>query len=415
MHVFKAFKKISAVKTPTLIWVTLVLTFFSTRISTNPSQSLNTIHVVSCFLLGISVSIYMLKWSSKLVLLKKNILASTMGMMMLLASILYTLLLMINDSSFSVFLAYIFLFLSALFPESKLDQKDLTNTLFGKKGNYQFAIRHFWLPFLMILFSFYFFSFVLLNNLFPTTRAEAPYVYLAATLTYGMTAILGGKYLDRYKKTENIVLLGIIFLGSFYFISSELELVYIVNIGFEISYALIDLFLWVGIAYASITFKYNPVRCFGFGLGMNVFFILIGFLADRWIANAFWSFDFNKISLWVGILMLLCIFPALSMKHINLAENIKHKSDDRQITLPENLTPREKQVFKLLMTKLTNDEIQDKLSISKNTLKTHIRNIYAKSGVKSRYELILKYASQKSRGRFGTGEKVIYKEPVIRD
>jgi DNA-binding CsgD family transcriptional regulator len=94
-------------------------------------------------------------------------------------------------------------------------------------------------------------------------------------------------------------------------------------------------------------------------------------------------------------MMLVSIFPALSMRNIKL--NFDNRKSQLQTTLiiPANLTPREKQVFKLLMTKMNNEEIQDKLSISKNTLKTHIRNVYAKSGVKSRYELVVKYKGGK--------------------
>jgi len=214
-------------------------------------------------------------------------------------------------------------------------------------------------------------------------------------MIYGTAAFIGGTYLDRFKKLENIVLLGIIFLGVFYFLSPVLQILPVVNIGLEISYALIDLFIWVGIAYASTTFKYNPVRCFGFGLGMNIFFVLVGFLAGDFGTGAGEVFDFYSIALLVGIMMLISIFPAVSMKNINILNENKNQSSEAFMSLPENLTPRERQVFKLLMTKMTNDEIQDRLSISKNTLKTHIRNVYAKSKVKSRYELVVKYKVEK--------------------
>jgi DNA-binding CsgD family transcriptional regulator len=216
-----------------------------------------------------------------------------------------------------------------------------------------------------------------------------------ATLIYGIAALIGGLYLDKFNKLENLVLIGIVFLGVFCFISPVLESLSFINIGLEISYAFIDLFIWVGIAYASITFKYNSRRCFGFGLGLNITFILIGFIGNEFISGGLENLDLYYIALLVGIMMLVSIFPALSMRNITLNFDNRKSQGQAILNIPENLTPREKQVFKLLMTKMNNEEIQDKLSISKNTLKTHIRNVYAKSGVKSRYELVVKYKGGK--------------------
>ncbi|MBV1757715.1 MAG: LuxR C-terminal-related transcriptional regulator [Dethiosulfatibacter sp.] len=378
-HAFKASERLPKIKIPTIVLTALVFMFLS---------SINT---ASCFLLGISTSIYMIRWSSKLVLLKKDEIGSHMGMMMLLASFLYSMLWALGDNALSIYIAYGFLALSSLFSESEFDGENLVIEPSNENLELKFCVLRFWLPFILILFSFYIFSTVLLNYIFPSARTDAPYMYLLASLTYGLAAMLAGMYLDRFKKPENIVLLGIIFLGIFYFLSPILASLYLINIGLELSYALIDLFIWVGIAYASITFGYNPVRCFGFGLGMNIFFIIIGLLANDIFTKSVGPIKSYSIPLIVGIMMLISIFPALSMKHINILKDVKSKHHDKRQKAPDNLTPREKQVFKLLMTKMTNDEIQNRLSISKNTLKTHIRNIYAKSGVKSRYELIVKH------------------------
>lgn len=63
-------------------------------------------------------------------------------------------------------------------------------------------------------------------------------------------------------------------------------------------------------------------------------------------------------------------------------------------TLPsimkEHLTPREQEVFTLLVNGLKYQSIADRLYISRNTVKFHTSNIYLKTGVKNRIELILK-------------------------
>jgi len=54
--------------------------------------------------------------------------------------------------------------------------------------------------------------------------------------------------------------------------------------------------------------------------------------------------------------------------------------------LPDPLTEREMQILTLIMKGLTNKEICDQLVISKNTVRTHIKNVYGKLGVRNRVE-----------------------------
>jgi len=54
----------------------------------------------------------------------------------------------------------------------------------------------------------------------------------------------------------------------------------------------------------------------------------------------------------------------------------------------QNLTDKEKEIALLLKEGHYNQEIADKLNISINTVKSHIKNIYAKVGVKDKLSLI---------------------------
>ncbi len=56
--------------------------------------------------------------------------------------------------------------------------------------------------------------------------------------------------------------------------------------------------------------------------------------------------------------------------------------------LPERLTDREREVLRLLSSRLTLREIADELYVSINTLKFHLRVIYRKLGVSSRAEAV---------------------------
>lgn len=53
-----------------------------------------------------------------------------------------------------------------------------------------------------------------------------------------------------------------------------------------------------------------------------------------------------------------------------------------------NISPREKEIITLILRGYSYQKIGETLFISLNTVKTHIRNIYPKFGVKSRYELM---------------------------
>ena len=57
----------------------------------------------------------------------------------------------------------------------------------------------------------------------------------------------------------------------------------------------------------------------------------------------------------------------------------------------DTLTPREMEVMALIVKSMTNEEIADKLFISSKTVKTHLRNIFEKAGIRNRVEAALAY------------------------
>jgi DNA-binding CsgD family transcriptional regulator len=61
---------------------------------------------------------------------------------------------------------------------------------------------------------------------------------------------------------------------------------------------------------------------------------------------------------------------------------------DEKVFEKYNISPREKEIISLILQGYSNHKIGETLFISLNTVKTHIRNIYAKLDIKSRYELI---------------------------
>ena len=74
----------------------------------------------------------------------------------------------------------------------------------------------------------------------------------------------------------------------------------------------------------------------------------------------------------------------LGSKKRNLEDNISEKLSEL------DLTKREKKVLRYIAEGYSNDDIADEMFISKNTVKSHIKNIYIKLDVKSRVQVIQK-------------------------
>ena len=53
------------------------------------------------------------------------------------------------------------------------------------------------------------------------------------------------------------------------------------------------------------------------------------------------------------------------------------------------LTPREKEIFNLLIENNTTKEIYNKLNISEKTVRNHISNVMQKLDVKTRYQAVI--------------------------
>lgn len=77
----------------------------------------------------------------------------------------------------------------------------------------------------------------------------------------------------------------------------------------------------------------------------------------------------------------IMVIPKTFKKLITRKNNAYLKTD---IPLDVGLTPREKEVYCLLLDKCTNKEIAAALFISETTVKTHVSNIFKKLGIKTR-------------------------------
>jgi DNA-binding CsgD family transcriptional regulator len=93
-----------------------------------------------------------------------------------------------------------------------------------------------------------------------------------------------------------------------------------------------------------------------------------------------------------------CVFSVLSAVYITkryLVQLASMSSGLDETVLDERfedagISAREREIIMWMSKGLGNKDIGGKLFISENTVKTHIRNIFRKMSVKSRFELIMK-------------------------
>lgn len=160
-----------------------------------------------------------------------------------------------------------------------------------------------------------------------------------------------------------------------------------------------DLFWW-SILGEMLELDKNPAKIMGIGLSANVLGVLLGGL----IGNAITSTDGqsqNPTLLALGVVCVtLVMLPPLHQRlssllksHIFLTSIITMPTRKQtnllcELTLSEKFTEREREIATLLISGKTYRVIAAELYVSENTIKTHVKNIYAKTGVQSRTELM---------------------------
>ena len=75
------------------------------------------------------------------------------------------------------------------------------------------------------------------------------------------------------------------------------------------------------------------------------------------------------------------------MKRQNLLKSLTELKTEKL----ETLSQREMEILELISHSMTNEEIAEKLFLSPKTVKTHLRNIFSKSGMRNRVEAALVY------------------------
>ena len=156
-----------------------------------------------------------------------------------------------------------------------------------------------------------------------------------------------------------------------------------------------DLFWW-SILGEMLELHKNPAMIFGIGLSANVLGVLIG----KAVASANMNLPEPTLLALAMVCVTLVLLPplhkhlsALLKGHAYLVEYSVLSTQEQSGHLDRaarygNLSERESQVASLLLQGKTYRTIAGELTISENTVKYYVKNIYSKFGIQSRAELI---------------------------
>ncbi|MDR1623156.1 MAG: helix-turn-helix transcriptional regulator [Synergistaceae bacterium] len=167
-----------------------------------------------------------------------------------------------------------------------------------------------------------------------------------------------------------------------------------------------DLFWWSILGDMLDMGDNNPVRILGAGLAANVFGVLLGGL----IGSALRSPNVHHPMLLVGavICVIVVMLPLLHNRlilllkeHIFLTvfqESLPQEQNQmiQNIVDADKLTRRENETLALLIQGKSYRAIAEELGVTENTIKTHARNIYSKTGARNRAELVSMVRDEKS-------------------
>ena len=99
--------------------------------------------------------------------------------------------------------------------------------------------------------------------------------------------------------------------------------------------------------------------------------------------------------IWLNTNMIGRVFDELLRLECVKKHLVKSSPNSHQLAKMKDVSRREMEVMALISESMTNEEIAQKLFLSAKTIKTHIRNIFEKTGIRNRVEAVLLYIRYK--------------------
>lgn len=196
----------------------------------------------------------------------------------------------------------------------------------------------------------------------------------------------------------SITMIGFAFLGFMVFDRSALSYL-LVNTLMLGACGIYDLFWW-SILGEMLDLYYNPAMLFGIGLSANVLGVLAGGIVGSTLAIPEGGSQQSMILALAVLCLVFAILPPLSKyltellkTHVYLTTFAEMSPEIQRETVQTfvaigPLTARESQIASLIIQGSTYKQVAGTLHVSENTVKTHVKNIYAKYNVQNRNQLL---------------------------
>lgn len=355
------------------------------------------------FLLGLFTACFFANWGASLVHMPAELLGRIMSLMIALACILLIVLIILLKYFHSLAIIFLLIFLSVVYigeyKKNLLIIKPHGAVNLLPENIHPISSRlSFWISFTLVLLCNCLLSGIVHHSIFPLIWNNSYPAQVIGPIFYGGVALAGGYLVDTRIDAGKTAIFGLIFLGLtflFYPLAVQHNAFITLQIMLESSYSLIDLFIWYMLAVAAYKYNANPLSFYGIGLFINIFFIFTGLGIDSLLTKINDIYSTFYLAIMAGGIILIGIFPALYF--IKMDHRLVTPPKLHDITEPKDFfsvfTAKEAEIVILILNGIDYNDIQVKQKITKNTLKTHIRNIFSKTEVKNRSEFILKYNS----------------------
>lgn len=208
------------------------------------------------------------------------------------------------------------------------------------------------------------------------------------------------RFLAKIGLPLSIVALALIpFAGEF--------LAYVVSILIKLAYVWFTFFVLLVLASISFRFEVPSLRMFAIARASSELFLLFGVMLRRTLTgNGLLANEAVLVALSLGgiVLVLGCVLIWVSEKTVNsdwgaagisLTDKLRVPSPREQflmrcdkIASQYNLTAREAEIMALIAQRKSRAEIEQELFLSQNTIKTHVRHLYAKLDAHSKADVI---------------------------
>ncbi len=251
--------------------------------------------------------------------------------------------------------------------------------------------RSYWFALIILLVLFYAGGGLMYSLSYGDILASEDNYFDLGFIFYLLTVIPAGSMADK-KGRLYLINFGLSFsgIGFLLLLLSDNSLLQSLSLGLlQSAFAVMDLYIFLTLIDWSNFFRSKKI--IGIGLAINVIAVFIsswpflGNQVDSLIAN-------NYIPL-LGIVFIMLIIPILIFLkdtfplYPKQTNNIKQGREE--IYQEFSLTEREQEVANLLLAGYKTKEITDKLCISYNTLKTHLKNLYKKTESNGQTDFIL--------------------------